>query len=59
VNRVSITVLCDKLLKRSDNGSYLPKPMERGKVKEVLLSYRNSIVKDIEKSKLLITVNNC
>ena len=59
VNRVGVTVLCQKLLKRSDNGSYLPKPMKRGKVKEVLLSCRNSIVKDIEKSKLLITVNNC
>ena len=58
-NRVDITVLCDKLLKRSDNGSYLPKPLKRGKVKEVLLSFRNNIVKDMEKYKLLTTVNNC
>lgn len=59
VNRVDITVLCQKLLKRSDNGTYLPKPMKRGKVKEVLLSFRNNIVKDMEKSKLLTSVNNC
>ena len=44
-NRVGITVLCQKLLKRSDNGSYLPKPLKRGKVKEVLLLFRNSIKK--------------
>lgn len=44
-NRVDITVLCQKLLKRSDNGTYLPKPMKRGKVKEVLLSCRNNVVK--------------
>jgi transposase len=47
-NRVSITVLCHKLLKRSDNGTYLPKPMKRGKVKEVLLSFRNNVVKHSE-----------
>ena len=58
-NRVGITVLCNKLLKQSDNGSYLPKPLKRCKVKEVLLSCRNNIVKDIEKSKLLNSVNNC
>ena len=58
-NRVDITVLCDKLLKRVDNGSFRPKPLKRSKVKEVLLSYRNNIVKDMEKSKLLTIVNNC
>ena len=58
-NRVGITVLCQKLLKQSDNGTYLPKPMKRGKVKEVLLSCRNNIVKDMEKSNLLTSVNNC
>lgn len=58
-NRVDITVLCDKLLKQSDNGTYLPKPLKRSKVKEVLLSFRNNIVKDMEKSKLLTFVNNC
>ena len=44
-NRVGITVLCQKLLKQSDNGSYLPKPLNYGKVKEVLLSCRNNISK--------------
>lgn len=57
-NRVDITVLCDKLLKRSDNGSFRPKPLKRDKVKEVLLSCRNNIIYDIEKSKLLTSVNN-
>ena len=52
-NRVGITVLCQKLLKRSDNGTYLPKLLKRSKVKEVLLSCRNSIVKDIEKSNFI------
>ena len=59
VNRVDITVLCDKLLKRSDNGTFKPKTLKRDKVKEVLLSFRNNIVKDMEKSKLLTNVNNC
>ena len=58
-NRVDITVLCDKLLKQVDNGSFRPKPLKRAKVKEVLLSFRNNIVKDMEKSKLLTIVNNC
>ena len=58
-NRVFITVLCDKLLKRSDNGSFRPKPLKRSKVKEVLLSFRNNIVKDIGKFNLLTDVNNC
>ena len=58
-NRVDITVLCDKLLKQVDNGSFRPKLLKRAKVKEVLLSCRNNIVKDIEKSKLLTMVNNC
>ena len=44
-NRVGITVLCKTLLKQSDNGTYLPKLMKRWKVKEVLLSFRNSIEK--------------
>lgn len=58
-NRVDITVLCDKLLKQVDNGTFRPKPLKRSKVKEVLLSCRNNIIKDIEKSKLLTFVNNC
>ena len=55
-NRVGITVLCSKLLKQSDNGTYLPKPLKRGKVKEVLLSFRNSIEKC---SEVYTVVNNC
>ena len=58
-NRVDITVLCNKLLKQVDNGTYLPRPFKRAKVKEVLLSCRNNIVKDIEKSNLLTIVNKC
>ena len=58
-NRVGITVLCQKLLKRSDNGTYLPKPLKRREVKEVLLSCRNNIGNNIEKSKLLTEVNKC
>lgn len=56
-NRVSVTVL-QKLLKQSDNGTFRPKPLKRSKVKEVLLSFRNNIVKDMEKSNLLTFVNN-
>jgi IS605 OrfB family transposase len=58
-NRVGITVLCDKLLKQVDNGTFRPKSLKRSKVKEVLLSFRNNIIYDIEKSKLLTMVNNC
>ena len=55
-NRVDITVLCDKLLKQSDNGTFKPKPLKRSKVKEVLLSFRNSIEKC---SEVYTVVNNC
>ena len=55
-NRVGITVLCQKLLKQVDNGTYLPRPFKRGKVKEVLLSFRNSIEKC---SEVYTVVNNC
>jgi len=58
-NRVDITVLCDKLLKQVDNGTFRPKSLKRSKVKEVLLSFRNNIIYDIEKSNLLTIVNNC
>ena len=58
-NRVSITVLCQKLLKQMDNGTFRFNPLKRAKVKEVLLSCRNNITNDIEKSKLLTKVNNC
>ena len=57
-NRVDITVLCDKLLKQSDNGSFRPKSLKRAKVKEVLLSFRNNILEDMDKYKLLTNVNN-
>lgn len=47
-NRVVVTVLRDKLLKQLDNGTYEPKKLEREKVKEVLLSYRASLIKGRE-----------
>lgn len=56
-NRVSVTVL-RRLLKQVDNGSFIPKPLKRAKVKEVLLSCRNNIGNNIEKSSLLTNVNN-
>ena len=42
-NRVSITVLCNSLLKQLDNGAYKPKKLKREKVKEVLLSFRRNL----------------
>ncbi len=57
-NRVSVTVL-QRLLKQVDNGTFKPKPLKRSKVKEVLLSCRNNIIYDIDKSNLLTSVNNC
>ena len=42
-NRVSITVLCDSLLKQFDNGAYEPKKLKMEKVKEVLLSFRRNL----------------
>ena len=51
-NRVSVTVL-QTLLKRVDNGTFIPKPLKRAKVKEVLLSCRNNIINDIEKSNFI------
>ena len=44
-NRVSITVLCNSLLKQMDNGAYEPKNLKRDKVKEVLLSFRRNLQK--------------
>ncbi len=44
-NRVVLTVLRDKLLKKLDNGAYEPKKLQREKVKEVLLSFRRSLQK--------------
>ena len=42
-NRVSITVLCNTLLKELDNGAYETKKLKREKVKEVLLSFRRNL----------------
>ena len=44
-NRVAVTVLRDKLLKRLDNGAYEPRKLKRERVKEVLLSFRRSLLK--------------
>lgn len=44
-NRVSITVLCNSLLKQMDNGAYEPKKLQRAKVKEALLSFRRNLQK--------------
>ena len=44
-NRVSITVLCNSLLKQMDNGAYEPKNLKREKVKGVLLSFRRNLQK--------------
>lgn len=44
-NRVSITVLCNLLLKQLDNGAYEPKKIKREKVKEALLSFRRNLQK--------------
>ena len=44
-NRVSITVLCNSLLKQMNNGAYEPKKLKREKVKEVLLSFRRNLQK--------------
>ena len=43
-NRVAVTVLRDKLLKRLDNGAYEPRKLKRERVKEVLLSFRRSLL---------------
>ena len=37
-------MLCNSLLKQLDNGAYEPKKLKRGKVKEVLLSFRRSLL---------------
>lgn len=44
-NRVLFAVLRDKLLKQLDNGTFEPKKLKREKVKEVLLSFRRSLMK--------------
>jgi transposase len=44
-NRVAVTVLRNKLLKQLDNGAFEPKKLKREKVKEVLESFRRSLLK--------------
>ena len=44
-NRVAVTVLRDKLLKQLDNGAFEPRKLKREKVKEMLESYRRSLLK--------------
>ena len=44
-NRVLVTVLRESLLKQLDNGAYEPRPFNRSKVKDVLLSFRRSLPK--------------
>ena len=51
LNRVAVTVLQRKLLKQRDNKSFEPKRIKREKVKEVLLSYRTSLLKGREDEK--------
>ena len=43
-NRVLVTVLRESLLKQMDNGAFEPKNLKREKVKEVLLSFRRSLL---------------
>ena len=47
-NRVAVTVLRERLLKRLGNGAYEPRKMSKDKVRDVLLSYRTSLEKDGE-----------
>lgn len=47
-NRVSVTVLRNKLLKKMDNGAYEPKRLNKEKVKEVLLSFRRDLIQGSE-----------
>ncbi len=42
-NRVAVTVL-RQLLKQLDNGAYEPRKLKREKVKDVLLSFRRSLM---------------
>lgn len=42
-NRVLVTVLRESLLKQLDNGAYEPRPFNRSKVKDVLLSFRRTL----------------
>lgn len=43
-NIVTVTVLCDSLLKQFDNGTYEPRKLKRDKVNDVLLSFRRTLM---------------
>lgn len=47
-NRVLVTVLRDSLLKQLGNGAFEPRRFKREKVKDVLLSFRRSLMKTSE-----------
>ena len=47
-NRVLVTVLRDSLLKQLGNGAFEPRRLKRDKVKEVLLSFRRSLMETSE-----------
>lgn len=47
-NRVLVTVLRDSLLKQLGNGTFEPRRLKREKVKEVLLSFRRSLMETSE-----------
>lgn len=47
-NRVLVTVLREQLLKQPGNGAYEPRRLKREKVKEVLLSFRRSLMETSE-----------
>lgn len=47
-NRVLVTVLRDSLLKQLGNGAFEPRRLKREKVKEVLLSFRRSLMEASE-----------
>lgn len=46
-NRVLVTVLRESLLKQLDNGAFEPKKLKREKVKDVLLSFRRNLQKNV------------
>jgi putative transposase len=54
MNRVSSTVLRTNLLKQNKlgNGTYEPKILKRDKVKEVLLSFRQNLKRDMDISRV-------
>lgn len=47
-NRVSITVLCSKLLKQTECNTFRPKPLKKEEIKKVLQSFRNNAIKHSE-----------